>query len=306
MNREYAEQEVARLADAWTTAELHGDIAFASTRQREDKIALNNPFRSDEAGARRDLTIVNPNPRYRPISLIEPTTLGYIHVGAEVRPPRLPFRLPFLPAGREKYELIGRLKEPARQLEQVEAVERVTIFHAIVMPPVRSAYLRERGDSVHLPRFDIVVLIETRSVDVIPEVQRTPTYQALLDVLQGQARRLHVMAARNAKRVGDVDKTGQGLLLFNHFVADNRDVMLQLWDYLADWYALETALDNSTLLVPLEGEHSDYLAINHARWAESLPRFLWQQFSKKSFRTYVLANLEANRVGAMPVLYRLA
>lgn len=29
-------------------------------------------------------------------------------------------------------------------------------------------------------------------------------------------------------------------------------------------------------------------------------------FSKRSFRTYMLANLEANNVGAMPVLYRLA
>jgi hypothetical protein len=114
------------------------------------------------------------------------------------------------------------------------------------------------------------------------------------------------MAARNAKRVGDVDKTRQGLFLFNYFVADDARVMLQLWDYLAGWYAVETGLDNSTLLVPLEGERSDYLAINNARWDESLPRFLWRQFSRKSFRTYVLANLEANRVGAMPVLYRLA
>jgi hypothetical protein len=29
--------------------------------------------------------------------------------------------------------------------------------------------------------------------------------------------------------------------------------------------AVETGLDNSTLLAPLEGESSDYLAINHAR-----------------------------------------
>jgi hypothetical protein len=280
--------------------------AARSTQAPKGDVATTAFTPNERKSPRNDLRLVNPDPKYRPISLIEPTTLGYIHIGAEVRPPRLPFRLPFLPAGREKYELIGRLKELARQLGQLDTVEKVTVFDAIVMPPVRSGYLRERGDSVHVPRFDIVVLVETRSVDAIPEVQRTPPYQALLDVLQRQARRLHVMAARNAKRVGDVDKSRQGLFLFNHFVADNKDVMLQLWDYLADWYALETGLDNSTLLIPLEGEHSDYLAINSARWDESLPRFLWQQFSKKSFRTYVLANLEANRVGAMPVLYRIA
>jgi hypothetical protein len=52
----------------------------------------------------------------------------------------------------------------------------------------------------------------------------------------------------------------------------------------------------------LEDEASDYLAINNARWDARLPRLLFGQLSKKDFRTYVLANLEANRVGAMPIL----
>ena len=56
------------------------------------------------------------------------------------------------------------------------------------------------------------------------------------------------------------------------------------------------------MLAPLEGEQSDYRVINYASWDESLPRFLWRQLSKKSLRNYVLANLAANRVGAMPVL----
>jgi hypothetical protein len=252
-----------------------------------------------------DLKIVNPDPAYTTVKFVEPATRGYIHVAAEVRPRRLPF-LQRLPAGREKSALLGRLTELARQLEDLEAVEKVTIFDALAIAPAKSAYLKERGDSIHVPRFDVVGLIETTSPAVIREVQSTPLYEALLDALRSQAKRVHVMAARNAKRVGDVDKTRQGLFLFNYFVADDARVMLQLWDYLAEWYAVETGLDNSTLLVPLEGERSDYLAINNARWEESLPRFLWRQFSKKSFRTYVLANLEANRVGAMPILYRLA
>jgi hypothetical protein len=114
------------------------------------------------------------------------------------------------------------------------------------------------------------------------------------------------MASRNAKRVGDVDKTRKGLFLFNYFVANDAEVMMQLWDYLADWYQVETGLDKLTLFVPLQGEKLDYVAINHARWDDSLPQFMWRQLSKKSFRSYVLANLEANCVGAMPVLYRLA
>jgi len=117
---------------------------------------------------------------------------------------------------------------------------------------------------------------------------------------------MHVVAARNAKRVGDVDKTRPGTFIFNYFVADDPAVMLELFDYLAGWYEAETGLDNSILLVPLDEEKSDYVAINHARWDASLPRFAWQQFSKRSFRTYLLANLKANHVGAMPILYRLA
>jgi hypothetical protein len=166
--------------------------------------------------------------------------------------------------------------------------------------------LKERGDSLHVPRFDIVVLIETTSPTTAPEVQRTEPYQALVNTLRAQAKDMHVIAARNAKRVGDVDKTRPGTFLFNYFVADDPEVMLQLWDYLAGWYAVETGLDNSTLLVPLEGELSDYLAINHARWNDSLPSVMVHQVSRRSFWTYVLANLEANRVGAMPILYRLA
>jgi hypothetical protein len=252
-----------------------------------------------------ELKIVNPDPAYATVKLVEPVPRGYIHIAAEVRPRTLPF-LQRLPAGHEKSALIGRLTELARELKDLEAVEKVTVFDALAIAPARSAYLKERGDSIQVPRFDVVVLIETTSPAVIRDVRSTPPYEALLDALRSQAKHLHVMAARNAKRVGDVDKTRQGLFLFNYFVADDARVMLQLWDYLAGWYAVETGLDNSTLLVPLEGERSDYLAINHARWDESLPRFLWRQFSKKSFRTYVLANLEANRVGAMPVLYRLA
>jgi hypothetical protein len=49
-----------------------------------------------------------------------------------------------------------------------------------------------------------------------------------------------------------------------------------------------------------------YVFVNHARWDDSLPRFLLRQLTKPSFRTYLLANLQANRTRAMPILYRLA
>jgi hypothetical protein len=256
-----------------------------------------------------ELNIVNPDPRYSPVNLIEPTTLGYIHLAAEVSPrPMPPQRLPFVPNGRAREELLSRLKMLATRLEQLESVEKATVFAAVAIPPTSrfNSYLKERADSIHIARFNVVVLIETASPEVARQVQQTPEYRALLEALESEARDMHVMVARNAKRIGDVDKTRDGLFLFNYFVADDANVALELWDYLAGWYEAETGLDNSTLLVPLEDEGSDYLAINSARWDGGLPRLLFRQLSKKSFRTYMLANLEANRVGAMPILYRLA
>jgi hypothetical protein len=248
-----------------------------------------------------ELTIVNTDPKYTAVKLIEPTTLGYIHIAAEVAPRRLPF----LPNGREKSALLRKLKELARQLERLDAVERATVFDAIAFAPP-SAYVQEQKGAVHVAHFDIVVLIETTELSTTRDVQTTPAYQALVGALNSNAKRMHIITARNVKHIGDVDRSKKGLFLFNYFVGDDSQVTLELWDFLADWYEVETGLATSVLLAPLEGEHSDYRIINYAQWEERLPRVLWRQLSKKSFRNYMLANLAANRVGAMAVMYRLA
>jgi hypothetical protein len=104
----------------------------------------------------------------------------------------------------------------------------------------------------------MVVLVETTSPASAREVRATPEYQALEDLLSGRSRRVHAIAASNVKRVGDVDKTRQGTFLFNYFVGDDPEVVMELWDYLAGWYETETGMDNSTLLAPLPDEKSDY------------------------------------------------
>lgn len=140
----------------------------------------------------------------------------------------------------------------------------------------------------------------------MPDVQDTSAYQTLVDTIQSEATQMHVMAARNEKRIRDVDKTRDGLFIFNHFVADDATVMLELFDYLAGGYVAETGLGNSMLLVPFGDEEADYVAVNNARWDVSRLRFLWWEMTNSGLRNYVQANLKANQAGSMPVLYRLA
>jgi hypothetical protein len=253
-----------------------------------------------------ELKIVNPDPRYSRAALIEPSTSSYIHVAAEVSPRS--GAGPIVTGRRDRAELLGRLRNLAGRLDRLGAVEKATVFDAVAIPPTPrfGSYLQERAGSIRPARFDVVVLVETESPAAAREVQESAAYLDLVGALAAETRSTHVTLARNAKRVGEVDASRDGLFLFNYFVSDDAGVMLELWDYLAGWYQEETGLDNSVLLVPLEDQKSSYVAINHARWDVGLPRFLFRQLSKKSFRDYVLTNMEANRVGAMPILYRLA
>jgi hypothetical protein len=69
--------------------------------------------------------------------------------------------------------------------------------------------------------------------------------------------------------------------------------------------AVESATDRD-LSGPAVDIHTGELR-NHARWWDgSLVRALAKQLAKKSFRSYVLGDLRANQVGAVPNIYRLA
>jgi hypothetical protein len=251
-----------------------------------------------------ELHIVNPDPRYEKAQTIEPTTRGYVYIAAAVRPGRFPLVLP----SKERQALIDEVKQLADQLEHTEGVVKATVFRAVVIAPTLrfSSYLRQRRDSLHVANFDVAVLVETTSPAASRAVQSTPAFAALIGAIQKQAEAVRVIEARNARRIGDVDTTRKGLFLFNHFAADDRRVMLELWEYLAGWYAVETGLDNSVALVPVDSAESDYAVVNWARWGVSPLRHFWSQLSKKTFRSYVTANLEANRAASMPIYYRLA
>ena len=181
------------------------------------------------------LQIVGGRPRFPRAQLVDPPPRGYVHLAAVVEPPA--GRAPFVRTGERKTRLLQRLKALATELTGQDNVERVTVYKAVLIPPA-SGYARREG--VHHARYDVVVLIETSSPGAIGQVQATEPYRTLHDTLAEAASDLHVMAARCVKSLGDVDKTRPGLFLFNYFVADDVPVALELFEWLAGWYAVET------------------------------------------------------------------
>lgn len=242
-----------------------------------------------------ELCIVNPRPEYAPPPFSEPPATGYLQLAAVVEPTR--GRTPFPREGERKKALLGRLRVLAAELERQDPVLRVTVYRAVLLPPAPSAV-------PHPARFDVVVLVETDSVDDLDEVRASAPYRQLVAELTEAASDVHQMAARCLRFLGDVDKSRPGLFLFNYFAAEDVEVATQVWEHLAGWYVTETGLDNSTLLAPIEA--ADFVFVNHARWDSGLLSFAVKQFRRSSFRSYVLANLRANATTAMPILYRKA
>ncbi|WP_405723784.1 hypothetical protein OG607_15980 [Streptomyces sp. NBC_01537] len=245
-----------------------------------------------------ELRIVNRSGKFRPPRLVEPPASGYLHLAAAVEPPA--GRIPRPGNSPSKEALLGTLKAAAGDLNGATAVKRASVYRGLTVPPP-VGFARQAG---HPARYDVVMLVETESQDDIEEVRGSPTYKDVLGLLEDTSADVHTMAARCRKCIGDVDRSRQGLFLFNYFVGADPEVSYELWDHLAGWFTAETGLDNSLLLEPL-GE-ADYLFVNHARWDLAAPALAVRQFTKPSFYRYVLSNLRVNRTGAMPLLYHLA
>jgi hypothetical protein len=241
------------------------------------------------------LQLVNPTTKYSPPHLIEPPPYGYVHIGAVVEPPK--GRVPFPGRSAHKKQLLRRLAALAARLSEHPEVVRATAYRATLIPPI--------GSSGPTAAFDVAVLVEATSPAMLDAVCGSDPYVELVDALKSASSRLHVMRATCVRCIHDVNKTPRGTYLFNHFVSElNTEDALALWEALAGWYAVETALDNSTLLAPAD-DGADYIFVNHARWEHGLAWVMFHQLTKRTFRTYVLANLRASQTTAMPVLYRV-
>lgn len=246
-----------------------------------------------------NLTIAYPSDKYSTVTLIEPTTSGYIHIAAEVDS-----RHPMLPASRKKRALLKTCKQMCKRLAKREDVESAVVFKALIIPPGQGEYLKQRPE-VHVAKFDVSILIETVSPEAAEQLRNTKAFQALEQEVHEASTYTHIITASNIRQMGPVDHERDGVFLFNYFYADKVEQNLAVWNYTAGWFEQETQLNNSTLLLPNPDEKSDYTIVNHCRWnrlTDILPSILFKQ----TFRSYVLGNFEANQTAPIPILYRLA
>lgn len=200
-------------------------------------------------------------------------------------------------AGREA--VLVRLRQLTAELvrQRPDVVAQATVYRAVLVPPAPREFS-------HLGRYDVAVLVETRSCDVLDQVRTSAPFEQMRAEVAAAATDVQEMAAGCVRYLGAVVRSRPGLFLFNHFVGADADTATSLWEHLAGWYTAETGLSNSMLLAPTGP--SDFVLVNHARWDTSVLRLAVEQFGKRTFRSYVRANLRANHVVALPVLYRLA
>lgn len=236
---------------------------------------------------------------YSKVKLFEPVDSGFIVVAAEVDN-----RLSLLPPSCTKRALISECKRTCATLAQRADVRSAVTFKAFLMPPGKGVFLKAHPE-VHPARFDVTVLIETDSVESAQCLREDDTFLALEKCMRDAAHHAYLVTARNVRRIGSVDHEREGVFFFNYFFADDVEQNLAVWDYTAGWFQRETGLDNSTVLLPLESENSEYTILNHCRW-DRLRDFFPSLLFKRSFRDYVEANFAANHVAPIPVLYRKA
>lgn len=246
------------------------------------------------------LKIVNEHLNYDPVSLVDASPNYYLHIAIEVDRSITPF---FLWDSGKKKKVLKRAKQLCSDIAKTNKIEDANVFKAQLIPPGRGKYIKENSSQIHIAKFDVVILIEAHSKEILAQITESQAYKQAIDFFEQNGTHLHQVKARNIRRINDVDHTKQGVFLFNYFFAENTQQNLDVWNYTAGWFEQETQLDNSELMLPLDKANSDYTIINHCRW-DNYRAILPSLIFKNTFRSYVLDNFYANNVGAMPILYK--
>jgi hypothetical protein len=205
--------------------------------------------------------------------LLPPTSHGFVQLAANTSSPIVS----------------TQLKQFASQLEQQPGIEKATVYKSIFP---------------NAP-FNLVVLIETNTVNDAKNLEEYAVYNQLKQTLAQNSSRFHSLTASNVRRLGDVDRNSQGLFIFNFFQSSQAkpskaeiEKDTAVWDKEAVFFQ-QAGLNNSLLLAPVEGTSSDYTVVNHARWNQGgLMNLLWTVMTNP--------NLRDKAPNSMPMMYHMA
>jgi hypothetical protein len=203
---------------------------------------------------------------------------GYIHIAAEIEMP-----LAFCKNSTMKAGLLEELKAACKLLFELypSEVQQADVFDANLIPPGSKEgrrVLKKGNYDVHIAKFDTAVLIECVNPEAAVQICATPEFTKIKGMIDKVAHFVHCITATNTKRIDKVSKETDGVFLFNCFFAvdmelkgsEGIEILRSVWEYTAGWWTANANLDNSTLLMPLEGKRSQYSWINHCRWNKGL------------------------------------
>ena len=247
------------------------------------------------------MKLVNEHLNYPKAKLIEPNTKGYIQIAAKIDTTPFPF---FLRTSKKKKQIINWLDRILTKTSNIDGVQEINSFKAVIIPPAKHEYLESVRSKIHVANFDYTILIETENVDSAKSLRKDPLIEEIVEYLNTHTKDIHISTFKNAKRINEVDKKRKGIFLFNYFYAADVNQLLPVWEYTAGWFTAETGLDNSTLLMPVDNNDSDFGVINHCRW-NKLSDFMPKIMFKKSMRKYVVENFDANQIASMPMMYKV-
>lgn len=259
------------------------------------------PHKNAETKKTNDLKIVNAHLKFPKVHLFPPNKSGYLLLALEVDN-KGPL---FLTESKKKKQLLKKAKELLKAIEGIDYVSETVLFKARFFPPGQGGFIKKRVDQVHIAKYDVVILIETDEYLDLDKLKQEVDVIQLENLASDNSTHLHMATAKNIRKMGDVDHDKQGVFLFNFFYADNVDQNLKIWEYTAGWFEDQTGLNNSTLLRTQENDDRLYSVINHCRW-DKLSDVLPSLIFKPTFKSYVLANFEANNTAPIPILYKLA
>ncbi len=236
--------------------------------------------------------------RFPKARLVPVRTSGYWVLAAEIDA-----RPMILPNSARKNRLLRQLTRLARDLAAEQRVIDARVFDGIVDTPGRGEVVK-RDPTVRPARFDVVVLVETTSLETAESLEGDPLLTRIRTVLEGHSDHTYWLRASNVRSMGQVDHSRPGVFLFNFFYAGRTDLNLAAWQYTAGWFSDQTGLNNSTVLLPQRSSEPRFRLINHARW-DRLRQILPHLIFNRTFRSYVLRHFSTNGVAAQPGLYRL-